>query len=66
MQSMMSTTSHPNVTIITGDITENGYYLEFQEATRYLDQIKSPILVVPGNHDSRHVGDECFRRNNKK
>ncbi len=50
----------PDVTIITGDITENGYYLEFQESVPYLDEIKSPILVVPGNHDARHVGDECF------
>jgi Icc protein len=50
----------PDVTIITGDITENGYYLEFQKAVPYLDEIKSPILVVPGNHDARHVGDECF------
>jgi 3',5'-cyclic-AMP phosphodiesterase len=50
----------PDVTIITGDITENGYYLEFLKAVPYLDEIKSPILVVPGNHDARHVGDECF------
>lgn len=50
----------PNVTIVTGDITDNGYYLEFEEAASYLDQIKSPILVVPGNHDSRHIGDEVF------
>ncbi len=51
---------HPDVTIITGDITDNGYFLEFQKAVSYLDEIKSPILVVPGNHDARHVGDECF------
>ena len=50
----------PNVTIITGDITDNGYYLEYEKAAGYLDQIKSPILAVPGNHDSRHIGDECF------
>ena len=50
----------PDVTIITGDITENGYYLEFKEAVPFLDEIKSPILVVPGNHDARHVGEECF------
>ena len=50
----------PDVTIITGDVTENGYYLEFKEAVPFLDEIKSPILVVPGNHDARHVGEECF------
>ena len=51
---------HPDVTVVTGDLTENGYYLEFEKAARYLDMIKSPMLVVPGNHDARHVGDECF------
>lgn len=50
----------PDVVIVTGDITENGYYLEFEQAVEYLDLIESPILVVPGNHDARHVGDECF------
>jgi len=50
----------PDVTIVTGDITENGYYLEYLKTLPYLDNIKSPILVVPGNHDARHVGDECF------
>lgn len=57
---------HPDVTIITGDITDNGYYLEFEKAVTYLDKIKSPILVVPGNHDARHVGDECFEELIKK
>ena len=51
----------PDITILTGDVTENGYYLEFQKAVPYLDKIKSPLLVVPGNHDARHVGDECFK-----
>lgn len=50
----------PDITIVTGDITENGYYLEYLKALPYLDNINSPILVVPGNHDARHVGDECF------
>jgi 3',5'-cyclic AMP phosphodiesterase CpdA len=51
----------PNATIVTGDLTENGYYPEFQEASHYLDELKSPLLVVPGNHDARHVGDQTFQ-----
>ena len=51
----------PDVTIVTGDLTENGYYLEMEKAADYLEIIKSPIMVVPGNHDARHVGDQCFR-----
>lgn len=50
----------PDVTIVTGDITENGYYMEIERAAGYLDEIKSPMLVVPGNHDARHVGDQFF------
>lgn len=49
----------PDVTIVTGD-TKNGYYLEYKKVVPFLDRIKSPILVVPENHDARHVGDECF------
>ncbi|HTX61362.1 MAG TPA: metallophosphoesterase [Methanobacterium sp.] len=51
---------NPDVTIITGDITENGYYMEFEKASEYLDNIEPPLLVVPGNHDARHVGDQGF------
>lgn len=57
---------NPDVTIITGDITENGYYMEFERAAAYLDTIETPMLVIPGNHDARHVGDECFTEVIKK
>jgi len=50
----------PDVTIITGDLSENGYYSELTEATGFIKQIKSPNIVVPGNHDSRHLGNRCF------
>ncbi|HHY00556.1 MAG TPA: metallophosphoesterase [Methanothermobacter sp.] len=51
----------PDVTIMTGDLTENGYYIEMEQAAKYLEMIKSSLMVVPGNHDARHVGDQCFR-----
>jgi 3',5'-cyclic-AMP phosphodiesterase len=51
---------NPDLAIITGDVTENGYHMEFERAAWFLDHIESPILVVPGNHDSRHLGNECF------
>jgi 3',5'-cyclic AMP phosphodiesterase CpdA len=50
----------PDVTIVTGDITENGYYMEFEKAAQYLDEFESPLLVIPGNHDARHVGEQGF------
>lgn len=55
-----------DLVILTGDITENGYYSEFETASKYLDLIKSPLLVVPGNHDARHIGNECFEELIKK
>lgn len=57
---------NPDVTIITGDITENGYYMEFEKAAEYLDKIETPLLVIPGNHDARHVGDQYFSEIIKK
>lgn len=57
---------NPEVTIITGDITENGYYMEFEKAAEYIDNIESPLLVIPGNHDARHVGDQIFSEVIKK
>jgi len=49
-----------DLVIVTGDITQNGFYAEFETAAKYLDLIESPLLVVPGNHDARHIGNECF------
>lgn len=56
----------PNLVIVTGDVTENGYYAEFERAAEYLDLLKAPLLVVPGNHDARHIGNECFEELIKK
>ncbi len=50
----------PDVTILTGDLTENGYYMEFEKVAEYIDTIDTPLLAIPGNHDARHVGDQCF------
>ena len=57
---------NPDVVIITGDITENGYYMEFEKAAEYMDNIEPPKLVIPGNHDARHVGDQVFSEIIKK
>lgn len=50
----------PDVVVATGDLTDNGYYLEFLQVASYLNNIESPLLLVPGNHDARHVGNETF------
>lgn len=57
---------NPNLVIVTGDITNNGYYAEFERAAEYMELFESPLLVVPGNHDARHIGNECFEELIKK
>ena len=51
---------HPDMIILTGDITNNGYLKEFEEATKYLGMFEAPLFAVPGNHDSRNLGYQTF------
>ena len=51
---------NPDLIVLTGDLTDNGYYLEFLKVNDYLDLFENPVMVVPGNHDARHVGNETF------
>lgn len=51
----------PDVLIITGDLTNDGYPYEYEIAKKYIDKIQcSTKLIVPGNHDARNVGYEVF------
>lgn len=51
---------NPDMIILTGDLTNQGYYKEFVLATHYLSKFDSPVYAVPGNHDSRNLGYESF------
>jgi len=51
---------NPDLILLTGDITNNGYYSEFQKAIEYFEVFEAPLFAVPGNHDARHVGYEVF------
>jgi Icc protein len=47
----------PDLTIVSGDLTTDGFKAEYDLARAYLNQIDSDDLIgVPGNHDSRNVG----------
>lgn len=47
----------PEIVVITGDLTENGYSFEFEQAQRYVERIAcAQKVVIPGNHDARNVG----------
>ena len=50
----------PDMIVLTGDITNNGYYAEFEQATKYLELFEAPLFAVPGNHDSRNLGYQTF------
>jgi Icc protein len=47
----------PDVTIVSGDLTTDGFKPEYETAREYIDKIDcEEMIVVPGNHDSRNVG----------
>ena len=47
----------PDIVVITGDLTQNGVYPEFEGAKEFIDRIDCRNkVIVPGNHDSRNVG----------
>jgi len=41
----------PDLVAVTGDLTQRAHRHEFAEARLFLDRIKQPALVIPGNHD---------------
>jgi Icc protein len=52
----------PDVVVVAGDLTAAGYDWEFEEAAGWLAGFEPPMLVIPGNHDSRNVGYIHFER----
>ncbi|MCX8007015.1 MAG: metallophosphoesterase [Coriobacteriia bacterium] len=51
----------PDAVVVTGDLTDMGFRQEFKAAKRLLSRIKVPrMMVLPGNHDARNVGDMHF------
>jgi 3',5'-cyclic AMP phosphodiesterase CpdA len=51
----------PDMVVVTGDLTDMGFKQEFRNARSLIDQIECPdVLVLPGNHDARNVGEAHF------
>ena len=46
----------PDVVVISGDLTSNGFKDEYALAREYLTASTAEMVVIPGNHDSRNVG----------
>ena len=55
--------AEPDLVVIAGDVTDEGYPDQYELARGLLDAIACPrVVVVPGNHDARHVGYLQFER----
>ncbi|HWH43527.1 MAG TPA: metallophosphoesterase [Thermoleophilaceae bacterium] len=47
----------PDVVVVSGDLTADGFRQEFETARDYLDRVDCErMIVIPGNHDARNVG----------
>ena len=47
----------PDVVVVSGDLTNDGFRGEYELAAEYLSRIVcEQMIVIPGNHDSRNVG----------
>lgn len=55
---------NPDLIIISGDITSQGYVEEYVKAKEFINELKSTaeVYVVPGNHDACNVGLQQFKR----
>jgi 3',5'-cyclic AMP phosphodiesterase CpdA len=42
---------HPDLAIISGDLTQRARPAQFAEARAFLDRLPCPAVLVPGNHD---------------
>jgi 3',5'-cyclic-AMP phosphodiesterase len=52
----------PDVVVVSGDLTADGFRGEFETAREYLDELMcDKTIVIPGNHDSRNVGYVHFQ-----
>jgi len=51
----------PDVVLVTGDLTDDGYAYEYDIVRRYINRIEAEnVIVVPGNHDARNEGFKLF------
>lgn len=41
----------PSLVVISGDLTQRARSSQFKAARAFIDQLTSPFLVIPGNHD---------------
>lgn len=53
----------PDLVVICGDLSVDGYHEQFEAASHYIQQIKCPqVVTIAGNHDCRNVGFVHFEQ----
>ena len=53
--------AEPDVVVVAGDLTDDGYPDQYPLAKRELEAIACErVILVPGNHDARNVGYVLF------
>jgi len=50
----------PDVTVVTGDLTDHGSADEYANLRELLAPLRMPYFLIPGNHDDRDVLREAF------
>lgn len=50
----------PDLVLLSGDVVDHGDPAEYEEARRLLAALRSPLLVIPGNHDERDAFRTAF------
>jgi Icc protein len=51
----------PDLVVVAGDLTMEGYRGEFERCREFLDELACPnVVVTMGNHDARNVGYRHF------
>ncbi len=55
---------NPDLIIVAGDLTAQGYIDEYEDAREFIDELKSitKTYIVPGNHDACNVGLIHFKK----
>ena len=41
----------PHLVVVSGDLTQRATVVQFRAARTFLDALRRPVLVIPGNHD---------------
>jgi len=53
----------PDLVVVCGDLTVEGYHEPFEAAKHYIQQIECPqVVTIAGNHDCRNVGYVHFEQ----